>query len=57
MIIPTSEKFFVDENVKNNIMESSMRAISFIKSMEYVSLKEEFDAKVKKNLIIYFLPH
>lgn len=47
-IVPTGEKFFVDNTKKSLILESVSRAESFSKSQDYVLLKSELDEKLKK---------
>jgi hypothetical protein len=47
-IVPTGEKFLVDEIKKVLIFDSVSRAEKFSKSQDYVSLKLELDEKLKK---------
>jgi len=47
-IVPTGERFLVDETKKSIILDSVSRAENFSKSQDYKSLKIELDEKLEK---------
>ena len=47
-ITPTGKKFVVEDNLRLNIAEAPNRAIKFVKSNQYLQLKNELDTKVSK---------
>ena len=47
-ITPTGKKFIVEDNLRLNITEAPNRAIKFVKSNQYLQLKNELDTKVSK---------